>query len=117
MGLSEPNPALMALLQDFASCELSLDCLREKIRGVLGIGDAGRWLNLHSVCPEPEIRITLAHIEKALGMRRRKVIGEDELVDWATTLLTNNLFFWDGKDARTISEWMTGISLDLIPSQ
>jgi hypothetical protein len=117
VGPSQPNPALLTLLQDFASCELSLNCLRENIRAVPGINYAERWLNLHSVCPEPEIQITLAHIEKALEMRRRKAISEDELVDWATILLTNNLFFWDAKDARLISEWLTGISLDLVSSQ
>lgn len=89
--------------------------LRIGLRGAPGIGDAGRWLNLHKLCPEPTIRITRAHIEKALAMRRENAISENQLVDWATTLLTNSVFYWDGEDAKTVSEWINSISLDLTP--
>ena|SRR5579862_429044 len=114
MVLSESSPPLVALLQSFASCELSLAGLREKL-GVPGIADAGRLLNLYKLCPEAAIRITTAHVEKALSLRRGEAISEQELVDWATTLLTNSVFYWDGEDAKTVSEWINGISLDLVP--
>ena len=115
MVLSELNPPLLALLQSFASCELSLDCLREKLRGVLGIRDTERLLNLYKLCPEPTIRLTPKHIEKALAMRKENAISEEELVDWATALLTNSAFYWDGEDAKIVSEWIDGISLDFVP--
>jgi len=97
----------------FASCELSLDRLRDNVHEVLEVDGAGRWLNFHSVCPEPEIRVTLADLRKALGMRRHGELSEAQLIDWATTLLTNNVFYWDGADAQLIGEWINGISLDL----
>jgi len=115
MGLRQLNPPLLSLLQSFASCELSLDHLREELSPLLEIADAGRLLNLDNLCSEPTIRITRAHIEKALAMRRGNAISENGLVDWATTLLTNSVFYWDGEDAKTVSEWINGISLDLIP--
>lgn len=115
MGVRKPNPTLLSRFQSFASCELSSDCLRETLRGVVGMGDTERWLNLDKMCSEPMIRITRSHVEKALAMRRTNAISEDELVDWATTLLTNSGFYWDGEDAKTVSEWINGISLDLTP--
>jgi len=48
-------------------------------------------------------------------MRRENAISENQLVDWATTLLTNSVFYWDGEDAKTVSEWINSISLDLTP--
>lgn len=115
MGLSQPNLRFSSLLQSFASCELFLDGLRERLHGVPGIASAGRLLDLDKLSSEPTVEITLAHIEKALAMRRGNAISEEELVDWATTLLTNSIFYWTGEDAKAISEWINGISLDLVP--
>ena len=115
MGLNQLSSPLLPLLRSFASCELSLDRLREKLRGVVGIRDTEHWLNLDKLCSEPTIRITRAHIERALAMRRGNAISESELIDWATTLLTNSVFYWDGEDAKTVSEWINGIGLDLVP--
>lgn len=109
------NPAVVKAVRDFASCDLSLDRLRAVIRDTAGIHLTERWLNLNAIVCEPIVRITAAHVDKALAMRRRNLITEEELVDWATTLLTNSVFFWDGEDAKTISEWVNGISLDLVP--
>jgi hypothetical protein len=112
VDLEQSNPALIALLKSFAYCELPLNRIRAEMRG-LGIVGTTRLLDFYHLCPEPTIRITRSHIEKALAMRRSNTISEEELVDWATTLLTNSVFYWDGEDAKTVSEWINGISLDL----
>jgi hypothetical protein len=109
------QPELLAALTQFAACDLSVDSVRETIRDVTGTYPTDRWLNLHELCEDPRIRITRAHVDRALEMRRTNVITEHELIAWATTVLTNGVFFWDGEDAKTISEWMNGLSLDLVP--
>lgn len=110
------NPEALMALREFASCDLSLDRLRAVIHDAAGIHLAQRWLNLDAIFREPIVRITVEHIDRALAMRRCNLISEDELVVWATTLLTNSAFFWDDKDAKNISEWINGISLDLVSS-
>lgn len=112
---AEFNPEIQKALKDFALCAISVDRLRAVIMDVLGVHLRGRWLNLDAVCSDPIIRITSKHIERALAMRRDNAISEEQLVDWATVLLTNAVFFWDGEEAKTISEWINGISLDLVP--
>ena len=113
-GDERTQPELLTALKQFAACDLSVDSLRETIRDVTGTYPKDRWLDLHTLCKEPRIQITRDHIERALEMRRTNVITEQELINWATTLLTNNVFFWDGDDAR-LSEWINGLSLDLDP--
>ena len=108
------DPEMLRALRNFASCELSVDHLRTVIHDVLGIHLGERWLSLDAVHCEAIIRITPEHIDRALAMRRGNALSEQELVDWATTLLTNSIFFWDGKDAKTVSEWVNGLSLDLV---
>lgn len=114
-GDKRTQPDLLSALTKFAACDLSVDSLRETIRDVTGTYPTDRWLNLHELCEEPRIRIRRANVGRALEMRRTNVITENELIAWATTLLTNSAFYWDGEDARTISEWIAGISLDLVP--
>lgn len=109
------NLEVLKALNNFASCDLSLDCLRAVIDDAMGIHLTERWLNVDAICCEPIVRITTDHVDRALAMRRLNVISERELVVWATTLLTNSAFFWDGEDTKTISEWINGISLDLVP--
>lgn len=114
-GDERTQPELLAALKQFAACDLSVDSLRETICDVTGTYPTDRWLNLHELCEEPRIRITRAHVGRALEMRRTNVITENELIAWATTVLTNGVFFWDGEDAKTVSEWVNGLSLDLVP--
>ncbi|HEV2399365.1 MAG TPA: hypothetical protein VGS27_20630 [Candidatus Sulfotelmatobacter sp.] len=109
------NSELLTALRDFASCDLSLDRLRTVIHDAVGVYLAQRWLNLDAIFREPAVQITVEHVARALAMRRDNAITEEQLVDWATTLLTNSAFFWDDKDAKTVSEWIDGISLDLVP--
>lgn len=109
------NPQALMALREFASCDLSLDRLRAVIHDAAGIHRAQRWLNLDAIFPDAIVRITVEHLDRALAMRRDNAITEEQLVDWATTLLTNAVFFWDGEEAKTISEWINGLSLDLVP--
>jgi hypothetical protein len=34
------------------------------------------------------------------------------LVDWATMLLINDCYYWKGKDAQLVGEWVGFLSLD-----
>lgn len=109
------HPELLTALTGFANCSLSVDSLREAIHDLTGTYPTDCWLNLDELSAEPRIRITRVHIATALEKRRRNAIAEHELIAWATTLLTNSVFFWDGDDANSVSEWINGLSLDLAP--
>jgi hypothetical protein len=109
----------LALVESFALCELSLDDLCQKVRDELGSGfrhnEKMRWVNLNQICPTPIVRITRRHVENALAKRRDKQISERHLVDWATMILINDCYFWEGEDADVVAEWVDSISLDLVP--
>lgn len=100
------HPELLTALTRFAACDLSVDALREIISNVSETYPMDRWLNLHELCEDPRIRITRAKVGAALEMRRTNAITEYELIAWARTVLTNNVFFWDGDDANNISVWI-----------
>jgi hypothetical protein len=37
------------------------------------------------------------------------------MLAWATTILTNHVYFWEGEDAAVVAEWVDSLSLDLVP--
>jgi hypothetical protein len=111
------NPEILSAIEKYACCELSLENLCRVVREERGSAFIHnpnyRWVTLHQVCPEPKVRITQQHIEIALAMRALKEISERQLIDWATMLLINEVYFWDGEDAAVVVDWLNRISLDL----
>jgi len=35
--------------------------------------------------------------------------------DWATMIQINDAYYWEREDADVVAEWVTHLSLDLIP--
>ena len=70
---------------------------------------------MNQVCRDPKIRITLEHVQKALKKCRANQISAHELVNWATMLVTNNVFYWDAAD-NAIAEYVNRLCLDLVAS-
>lgn len=108
---------LVRLAESFARCEITVQELAAAARAYLGLPVRRRtalpWFGLGSICPPRSIRITKRHLDRALTRTRRKEITERELVDWATMILINEAFYWTGKNADLIGEWISGLSLDL----
>jgi hypothetical protein len=113
------HPDTLASIDKFARCELALEDLCRIVRDVVGPdlrhNEKLPWVNLNSVCPVPAIRITRQHVDNAAAKRRQKQVSERQLVNWATMLMINDVFFWSGEDAELVGEWLERISMDLIP--
>lgn len=109
--------SVVRILNSFARCELTpLQMLaqlnRARSRPRLKIGKLPLF-GLRPYCGSLTIRITRWHIENALAKRREKKLSERDLVIWATMLLINDSFYWEGADAELIGQWICGLSLDL----
>jgi hypothetical protein len=106
-------------LEQFADFEISLDQLRSCLRHVMKFDfdadahEGKRWMEESFVVPEPGVLITKQHIENALTKKRHGKITEGQLVEWATMLLMNHAYEFDGKDEDLIAQWLNDISFDL----
>ena len=92
-------------LEEYAALKISLDQLRESLRGVLEFDfqDKERKLTSHYGTPDPGVRIE---------------ISTEQLADWATMLLLNDAYLWNGKDEDEIAELLHEISsLTLKPTR
>jgi hypothetical protein len=119
-SIAEPqDPEALALVERYAACELSLSDLRQPLGQILGSrfrqNEKLRWISLSSVGTEPSVRITRWHLENALSKRRCKLVSDQDLIDWASTVISNSIYFWDGKDRDLISEWINHLTLDFSP--
>ena len=99
-------------LEDFAALKTSLEQLRESLRGVLEFDfqDKERKLTSHYGTPDPGVRIELKQIRDAMDKHARGDISTEQLADWATMLLLNDAYRWDGKDEDEIAELLHEIS-------
>ena len=115
-----PNARVIAALRSFAGGRITTDGLRSRLLVGLGLRKSARtrkalpWFGVRSVCPPRAVRVTRRHLERALTRTREKGITERELANWATMSLVNDVFYWAGKDADLIGEWISGLSLDLV---
>jgi hypothetical protein len=119
MSVPRIHPDTLSSIERYAIFELSLEELCGIVRMERGSAFIHNenfcWVNLNQVCAEPKVRITREHIENALEKRRCEQISERQLVDWATMILINDVYFWEPEDAELVAEWVDRISLDLIP--
>jgi hypothetical protein len=99
-------------LEDYGVLKISLEELRERLRGVLEFDFQGQERELTSSygTPNPGVRIGLKHIRAAMDRHALGEINTQQLADWATMLLLNDAYQWDGKDQEEIAEWLHEIS-------
>jgi len=113
------NSDTLVFIEAFVRCELPLEQLCEIVQGKLGPAfhhnPNFRWVDLNQLCPEPRVCITRRHVENALEMRRQNHISERQLVDWATMIVINHVFYWEREDMKIVAEWVDRLSLDLVP--
>jgi len=99
-------------LEEFAELRISLEELRHRLHGVLEFDfkDHERRLKTHYGTPAPGVVIELEHIRRAMDKRARKEINTHDLADWATMLLLNDAYGWEGPDEERIAELLNEIS-------
>ncbi len=101
-------------LEEFAELRISLEDLRRRLHGVLEFDfkDQERSLKTHyGGTPTPGVRIELEHIREAMEKHAREEVSTHDLADWATMLLLNDAYDWEGPDEEKIADWLNEISI------
>lgn len=99
-------------LEEFAELKISMDELRERLQGVLEFDfkDQERKLTSHYGTPVPGNRIELENIQTAMDKHARGEISTEKLADWATMLLLNDAYDWEGPKEEQIADWLNDIA-------
>jgi hypothetical protein len=112
----QPNSKERTLLIRFANCELSLAQLTEGLRGRIEINfDSDvRGLMSNFLPAEPGIRIGLSHIYRAKSKNSAGELSNEDLIRWATMILLNYAYVWDGPEEEEIADRLSELSLPQI---
>jgi hypothetical protein len=105
--------------EQFAALKISLDELRQRVARVCQFDflSQERRLEFHSVLPEPAIRIEKRHISNALEERRRGGMNSEEVSHWASMLLMNDVYDWEGPEEDQIAEWLWILAYDILETE
>jgi hypothetical protein len=100
-------------LEEYAKLRISLEELRERLTGVLDFNfkDHERRLEAHYGTPTPGVRIERKHIQAAMDKHARGELSTEQLADWATMLLLNDAYDWEGPEEEEIAAWLNDISM------
>jgi hypothetical protein len=100
-------------LEQFARLEISLEELQRRLGQMLEVNFAPeeRRLTSHFLFPQPGVRIELKHIEAAMDKHAREELSTEQLADWATMLLLNDAYDWQGPEEERIADWLNEISM------
>ena len=106
-------------LEEFAELKISIDELRERLQGVLEFDfrDQERKLTSHYGTPVPGVRIELETIQAAMDKHARGEVSTEQLADWATMLLLNDAYDWEGPKEEQIADWLNDISMLTLKSK
>jgi hypothetical protein len=99
-------------LEKFARLEITLEDLANALREILQFDfkESERRLSSHFLIPQPGVRIDQEHIRRAMDKHAHEEISTNQLSDWATMLLLNDAYDWEGPDEEEIAAWLNDIS-------
>jgi hypothetical protein len=100
-------------LEQFANLDITIEELRRRLGDGMSFdfdGRAKRTLTDHFETAKPGVRVGRQHIENALNKRNLGDITEKELADWASMLVMNNAYDWQGPDEHEIANWLHDLS-------
>ena len=115
---SEEQKALVR----FAHLEIDLETLRRELKRGLSFDFSGnpRTLSNHFDWNVTDIRITMQDIDRALTQAAAGVINHQQLSDWATMLLLNDMYYWqsvadeDSEESEAIVEKLNDLSFSTL---
>lgn len=114
-----PTRSERRALEKFARLEISLEelqrCLGEML--VYNFGKEERRLTSYFLFLQPAIRVEKKYIQAAMNKHAREGISTEQLADWATMLLLNDAYDWQGPDEDQIAEWLNDISMLTLKSK
>jgi|SRR5208283_3174037 len=101
------------VLEEFAELKIFIEELRERLHGVVEFDfkDQERRLTSLYAIPVPGVRVELEHIQAAMDKHARGELSTEQLADWATMLLLNDAYDWEGPKKEEIADWLNGISM------
>jgi hypothetical protein len=107
------TPEERDLLAQFARFEIGLEELTLKLRGMLELdfGSEERRFTSYFLLPEPGVRVEKEHINRALEKHWKGEVTDDELYRWATMLLLNEAYDWEGPDEDEIAEVLNELAI------
>jgi hypothetical protein len=115
MKRTKHGQAELELLERFAWGELSLDSMQARLSIMIGRpirkNPMMRHFGVNGLCAQ-RILITRAHLENILRKRRSKQVSDQDLIDWSTMIMINDVYHWDSND-DPLSEWINRLHLDL----
>jgi hypothetical protein len=99
-------------LEEYADLKVSLEELRQRLAGAVEFDfrEHQRRLDSHYGTPVPGVRIELKHIHAAMNKHAREELSTEQLADWATMLLLNHAYDWEGPEEDEIAGWLNEIS-------
>jgi|HubBroStandDraft_5_1064220.scaffolds.fasta_scaffold240951_2 hypothetical protein len=103
----------MKTLTRFVCFEITLSELLVDLRGILKFDFTPNKRSFESgfVVPEPGVRITSSDIDRAIARHASGQISREELTKWATMLLLNDAYDWEGPDEDEIAGRLNDLSM------
>jgi hypothetical protein len=100
-------------LEQFAHLEISLKELQRCLGQMLEVNFAPeeRRLTSHFLFTQPGVLIERKDIQAAMDRHVRGEMSTEQLADWATMLLLNDAYDWQGPEEEQIADWLNEISM------
>jgi hypothetical protein len=110
--MSELSKKQRRALEDYAALRITLEHLRECLGSAIEINFSSdeRKVLFHYDNRKPLVHIELQQIREAMDKHARGEITTENLSDWASMLLANPSYDWEGPDEEEIAEWLNDIS-------
>ena len=101
------------VLEEFAAQRISIEELRRLMQGALEFDfhREARKLTSHYGLPVPGVHVEPEHVQAAMDKHARGMISTQQLADWATMLLLNDAYDWNGPKEAQIADWLSDIIL------
>ncbi|HEX5236072.1 MAG TPA: hypothetical protein VFW25_12160 [Silvibacterium sp.] len=106
------TPGERDALHRFLKLDLSFDNLLIDVHGMIEIDilSAERRFTSHFYLVEPPLRVAKSDIELAIQEGQSGRLSERDLVRWATMLLLNDAYVWEGEDEDEIADALNDLS-------
>jgi hypothetical protein len=100
-------------LERFARVEISLQELQRCLGEMLAFNfrEEERSLTSCYLLLQPGVRVEKKFIQTAMDKHARWELTTEQLADWATMLLLNDAYDWQGPDEEEIADWLNEISM------
>jgi hypothetical protein len=103
----------MQILARFVRFEITLSELLVELHGILKFYFTPNTRSFESgfIVPEPGVRVTQGDIDQAAARHASGQILTSELTKWATMLLLNDAYDWQGPDEDEIAGRLNDLSM------